>query len=144
MEVNGNYVNCHRMEGSFYREDSTRVPVGNLQVYRGDTAKLRIMIKDELGDPVDLTGAFIRFSVKYEEFCEDYVFYAQSDQGTVINVLNAEEGLVEIKIPHTETETWDIWPYWFDVEVTTNPDTEDAHRQTVIKGRVEIVPDITI
>jgi hypothetical protein len=139
MNMSGKFINCHRMRGSFYREDTTRIPVGSLQAYRGDSITLSVSIKDELEDAADLTNAFIRFGMKYEEYCDDLYFSARSDQGNVINILNPTKGLIEIKIPYTETENWDVWPYWFDIEVTT----EDNHRQTVIKGRIDILPDIT-
>jgi len=154
----GKFVNCNRVEGTYYQEppasddpvlpgqaDTTTQDDSLIRVYRGDTFCLRVTVLDELGETVDLTNSLIRITFKREQWCENYVFQARSDQGQEITFVNAEEGVFDLLVRYKDTSEWEVgWPYWFDVEITKNPNSEDAFRQTVLKKRIEILQDITV
>ncbi len=137
--LRGFFINYERFQGIMSRGDAVNLPISTTQVFRGDSLSLRIQVLDEFQQPQDITDALIRFTMKYEEYCDEAFYSLRSDQGQEITILNAKQGLFDINIPYTATETWDIgWPYWFDVEITVG-----NKRQTIVKSRIEVLPDIS-
>ncbi len=145
--LTGGAGNCFRLDGLVSTGPlSSRDAPGSrakdsIQIYRGDSLKIRMEIKDEFNQPVDISDTLIKVSFKYEEYCLEYKYYLRSDQGQNIEVLNAPEGLFDINIPYTDTEEWGVgWPLWYDVEITW-PDAKI--RKTVKKARIEVLQDIS-
>ena len=146
--LTGSFGNCIRLTGAagtgplLSSSDPGSRTKDSIQVYRGDSLKLRMEIVDEFGESVDLTDAEIRFSMKCEQYCQEYVYSLNTETGgEEIKILNTEEGLFDIYIPYTETENWTVgWPLWYDVEITW---PEAGIRKTVKRARIEVLQDIT-
>ena len=99
-----------------------------IEVYGGDSAHFLLTVKDDAGDIVDLTNAFISFTVKEHIGDVDYLFRKTTDEPLEIELTAPKAGEAKIKLTGLETEHLDCKSYLYDVRVVL----EDGFRQTVI------------
>lgn len=92
--------------------------VNSVTIIRGSSKTYALSVKDSSGNPVNLTGARIIFSMK-EGFCnESAIIRKDSNNGiTEIEITDPLAGMAEIKILPSDTTTLDVGEYLFDVWV---------------------------
>jgi hypothetical protein len=93
-------------------------PKNAISIIRGQSKTYALAVTDKNGDPVDLTGSRVIFSVKTSFCAEDALIRKDSNNGTTeIEITNALGGLADIKIVPSDTNTLDATEYIFDVWV---------------------------
>jgi hypothetical protein len=80
---------------------------GNIYLKQGDSDVLEFSFADDTGNPVNITGTTLYFSVKSSVDDVDYFF-----QRIVTNHINAENGLTEVQINSSNTNT--TGSYFYD------------------------------
>jgi hypothetical protein len=92
------------------------LPENAVSVTRGTSKTLVLTVKDKEGDPVNLTGATIYFSVKRDE--EDVgnpLIQKISTNSTEIEIPNPTDGIAKIYLQPSDTQNFDVTQYKFDV-----------------------------
>ena len=98
-------------------------------VYGGDSATLLLEVVDEKDEVVDLTGAFIAFTVKAFIDDTEHLTRKTTDDPAEIEITAPKAGEAKIKLTGLETENEDCKDYLYDVRV----ELSDGFRQTVIE-----------
>lgn len=122
-----------------------------LGMRRGDNKTLVGVIRDSGGNPVDITGYTIKFSMikssadlftmnKTME-AVDYVIQKTTAIATEVNITDAAAGEYKIYLLPADTQEENIDMYWCDVEVTTTDATPEVY--TVNFEEFEVFGDIT-
>lgn len=93
-------------------------PKNSLRMIRGTSKTFTLAVKDEEGNPVNLTGARVIFSVK-KTICEDYCLLQKDSAHGVseVDITEPKAGLAEIYLTPGDTQTWGTGEYVFDVWV---------------------------
>jgi len=108
------------------------------EIYRGDDYAFRVIIKDETGTPVDITGWEFMATMKID--------FTKGDEEAPVKVnigpmsgTGAEQGVCFLVLPHEQTQNL-LAPsvYFFDLQRVFN-----GIVTTVIKGRVRVHEDIS-
>ena len=90
-----------------------------LEIVRGTSKTLDVTVLDEDGDPFDLTGATIWFTVKKVISDEFAVIQKKSDVPAEIVITDARAGTCEIYLLPDDTRLLDVREYVFDIWVVT-------------------------
>ena len=98
----------------------------NWKIYKGDTAKLTIIMQDELGNDINLDGYTFTGQIK-----------AQPDDTVAIQELAIVAGTTVLSIDILDTETLPKISY-FDVQSINN-----GVIWTVLKGTINVEQDVT-
>lgn len=106
----------------------------NLQIVRGDDKVYSIQFKDDLENPIDITGWTVFFTVKREFKDTDTNALIKKTITTHTDALN---GITEIKLIPTDTN-W-VGNFYFDIQVKK----VDNSIHTVMIGTVEFIKDVT-
>lgn len=108
------------------------------EMYRGDDYAFRVIIKDETGTPVDITGWEFMATMKIDFTKGDETAPVKVNIGPMSGS-DAEQGVCLLVLPSDQTKDL-IAPamYFFDLQRVFN-----GIVTTVIKGRVRIHEDIT-
>lgn len=133
MPSNSFFVDCRPL-------DSLR-KTQNLEVYRGDSMVLDIVVTED-GEPRDLTGGFFWFTVKTNVNDTDGNAHIIKTLGNGIEVLNASLGQLRItvdpddtlNIPIVEAKSF-LWDLQFQDSTGTIV--------TIFKGRLKVKPEVT-
>jgi hypothetical protein len=114
------------------------------EMFRGDSRDQPFAIKYKSnGNPVNLTGAQVRFTVRQNEDDVDFAFQyknlAAGGSATQIEMTDAVNGQFTVHINSTDTaQVQGNQRYWYDVEIILAGKTT-----TVVKDRVLFKQDIT-
>jgi hypothetical protein len=92
---------------------------GDIRLKQGDSDVLEFSFTDESGNPINITGATLYFSVKSSVNDTDYFF-----QKIVTNHTNASEGLTQIEITSEDTNI--AGSYLYDCEIVFADGTRDS------------------
>lgn len=92
----------------------------DLRIIRGQTKTYRVVVTDENGDLVDLTGSTLYFRVKKLIADATYVIDKDSDTAGEIDFLlpqsgNDNKGRADVKLVHNDTKSLDPGVYTYDV-----------------------------
>lgn len=107
------------------------------QIVRGDTFSIKLNVVDKNGDPVDLTGRSIYFTMKQSLNEPDQ--NAAVRYSEVISDPEATDGKAVIHILPQYTSTLNATKYWYDIQLVTNQ--QKVH--TLKRGRIEVILDVT-
>lgn len=89
-----------------------------VQIYRGQSKTLEVVVKDDSCNPVDLTGATVFFSVKMNSTDPTALITKSSTDSTQILILTPTiNGIAQIFIKPLDTQYLEIDTYIFDVWV---------------------------
>lgn len=91
------------------------MPQSGLDLYRGSSRTMDLAVVDENGDPQDLTGSKLFFTVKLHETDELSLIQKTSDASDEIEIVSALEGLARVYIVPDDTKTLMPREYVFDV-----------------------------
>lgn len=92
---------------------------GDISLKTGDSDTLEFMFTDEIGAPINITGASLIFSVKNSLDASEYFF-----QKIVTTHTNEINGLTEISITSNETNTPGL--YFYDCVLVLADGTRDS------------------
>ena len=115
----------------------------DVEIYRGDNRTFKVTVKDGDGNAVNITGASIIFSVKEKIGDTGYNFQKKNTAAgggdSQIKITDAVNGIYEVYIVPTDTQTLDIGNYEYDSELTT----ATSKVYTVVRGELNIMDEIT-
>ena len=103
---------------------------------RGDTKPITLKFKDKDGNPVDITGATIWFTVKKSPADDDSLAVIQKEITTHINPTG---GISSFTIEHLDTNNLELISYYYDIQLVD----AGGNVTTVIYGKFKLLPDIT-
>lgn len=108
---------------------------------RGVSKTLTLTVVNLSGDPVDLTGASVYFTVKREIFDRVPVITKTTSNVAEVAITNPKGGIASIYIDPADTQNLDIHPFVFDVWVVL----PSGKRYCVVKEAVlDIQPSVTV
>jgi hypothetical protein len=91
----------------------------SISMYRGTSKILSLTVTDSSGDPYDLTGATIWFSLKKKVSDSVPLIQKRSDNPAQAAITSAKGGLAEVYLIPSDTYDLDVRDYVFDVWVVT-------------------------
>jgi hypothetical protein len=91
------------------------LPENSLEVIRGTSKTLELVITDESGGVVDLTGARIVFSVKTSPGDPLPLIQKTTDHVAQVEITLPREGKARIYLQPSDTQTLEALQYVFDV-----------------------------
>jgi len=102
---------------------------------RGDTKVIKLKLKDNQGNPINLTGAKIWFTMKQNLMQDDSEAAVQKE---ITNHTNAAQGESQIVLTHDDTNNLS-GTYYYDIQLV------DANNNvtTLIFGKLNVLPDVT-
>lgn len=91
--------------------------MARLEIHKGRDKAFSLTVKDQDGNPVNLTGSTIRFTVK--EFLTDTDANAKISKysGEGISIDNGPLGMCTVSIIPTDTQTLAVKDYYWDLQV---------------------------
>ena len=109
----------------------------DLILYRGDTKTITVTLKDNEGDPVDITGDTIYFTIKtsIDDVVDDSTALVKKDITTHSDPTN---GVSVIQLSPTDTN---IKPgnYFFDIQIKR----VSGQVITLINDKIRVLGDVT-
>lgn len=103
-------------------------PTAPVSIYKGDSVKLDMNVRDKNKKPVSLAGAFIIFTLKMTLSDPTPTIVKASSTSTEVLITDEAGGLASIFIPGVETDTLTCRKYIYDVRGTLG----DGSRHTFI------------
>lgn len=112
------------------------------EIIRGDGRKYEIIVTDDDGDVVNISGAKIWFTVKkgYEDTDANAIFQLDSDTVTEIEITDAVAGKAVIYIKASDTSGLAIRSYFFDIQIVET----GREPRTLIIGMLIVRVDVTL
>ena len=104
-------------------------------LHRGDTDKYLLTFQDKPGNPVDITGTTIWFTIKVNCTFDDINASLQKKITTHTDALN---GKSEIDLTHDDTNNLSPGIYYYDIQLVDGDEVT-----TVLYGNIRILPDVT-
>jgi len=105
--------------------------------YRGDTQVYTLTIKDKDGNPIDLTGSTIFFTMKENLTLPDDSAALQVIVKTHTDPTN---GITKITVPATDTSNLKGgYTYFYDFQLVD----ANSNVKTLLAGKVKVLPDVT-
>jgi hypothetical protein len=92
-------------------------PANAVVIYRGTSKTLELTVTDASGNPVDLTGSTIYFTVKKCIEEQEVLFQKRSTDPLQIEITQPKAGKAKIYIQPIDTSSLEIRSYKFDVLV---------------------------
>lgn len=116
-----------------------------IKMFKGDNRDLEVTLSWPNGDPVDLTDAEVRFTVK--EKLKDpqsaaKIYKANQKAGggdDEIKVINAAGGRLDVYLVPTDTDNIDPATYQWDIEVILST----GKKITAVRDRITLKDDVT-
>lgn len=117
-------------------------PRNAVKIIRGVSKTFELTVKDEAGDPVDLTSGRVLFSVKTDLQDLHAIIQKDSDAGAAqVELTEPKAGKAQIKLDPSDTNTLDVREYVFDVWVILS----NGKRHAVIPPSIfEIQAGVTV
>lgn len=106
-----------------------------LQMIRGDTTDYTLSFKDSNGNPIDISGWKICFTVKPSTFLGDERAIIKKD----IEITDGQTGVVTIRINPSDTENVKPGEYIYDFQITL----PSGEVYTILLGEFEVIGDVT-
>lgn len=109
----------------------------NFSMYSGDTRRVRVTVVDTNGDPVDLTGSSITWSLSSDSTAtgSQAITYTLSDNVALIDAVN---GIFEVTIVPAATASITGDKRYHEAELTES----DGTVTTVMTGTITIKDDL--
>lgn len=109
----------------------------NLIINKGLTFKETVEIKNDLGEPEDLTGSTFLLQIRDYSFSEDYRISATDSNGLI--QVSPLLGVVNIKLTPTETDKLIMSQGYYDL-IQTNVSLEKIK---IIGGTVSVITTVS-
>ena len=114
------------------------VPFENLDLFADNDRKIRVFIKDNNLDIIDLTGASAVFTVKEKKSSPSATFTKSTTVPAEGTIGAADEGEIFFFILPADTVSLDIRQYVYDVKVTLS----DSTVFTVLEGILNLLQPV--
>ena len=88
----------------------------DITVDKGSTYQETYTIKDEAGDPVDLSSYTGEMDIRISSFSSDTLYQIDTTTGNMI--LGGAAGTIAITMPESVTSTWTATTYTYDLKLT--------------------------
>lgn len=109
-----------------------------IDIIKRDDSAFQLTFTDINGDPIDLTGGIVFFTVKKHKIdTDDDALIVKDIEAADID--NPEDGIVILTLSAEETDI-PVGDYYFDVQLKTNEDKISS----TYAGRFLVAQDITI
>jgi hypothetical protein len=107
------------------------------EIVRGDDHAIRLTIKDDLGNPIPITGWAFSVTLKLHSEISDDDAPVKVDTGALDDT-DAANGIVNILLPSSQTQNLLPTTYLFDIQ-------REAYDTviTVLVGDVDVIADAT-
>jgi len=112
------------------------VTTGLKDLIRGDTKFINIELKDKDGNPIDLTGSTIWFTLKENIKDPDT---AAAIQKVITNHTDPTNGKTRIVLESSDTQDLQLGSYHYDIQLVDN----GGNVTTVLIGRLKVLADVT-
>ena len=109
-----------------------------IYMFRGDSRTLAITVTDSADQPIDLTGAIARFTVR-KAIDKEVLISKSSADPAQIDIIDPTNGKLEIYIVPNDTKTLKPGGYVFDVEITLS----NGKVYTVVFGNFIVKGDVS-
>jgi len=106
----------------------------DLNITQGSSFEISIIVDDDNGDPINLTGHTSYGRVKFRYGDADPIFYL----APTIPSATVSEGIVKIALTHAETATFPVFQGVYEVEVVKG----DFGLKTIY-GLINVIPQVT-
>ena len=113
--------------------------VQEFKMFKGDHKTFELQVKDQDGNPIDLSGATIRMTVKKHATDETAVISKTSNNASEISITDPANGIAEIYLVPSDTRNLDAGKYIFDIEITTAA----GKVYTVLLANLTLVEDVS-
>ncbi|MFQ5647323.1 MAG: BppU family phage baseplate upper protein [bacterium] len=110
-----------------------------INLYRGDDRTLEISVTDSQGQPVDLTGSSLKFSVKQSSSDVAYLVQKSSDFSSEISITDPIGGVFQIYLVPGDSNGLTPGAYQYDIELTSSA----GKIYTVLRSELTVMDDIT-
>lgn len=90
-------------------------PENGIAIYKGASKTLKLSVVDAAGKPVAINGALIIFTIKRDIKDPQPLLQKKSTDATQVLITAPDVGLAEIYLLPSDTQTWDVRVYTFDV-----------------------------
>lgn len=107
----------------------------NVEIYAGNDVKLDISLTDSVNDPVDLTGAIVRWALASAYDPGLALVTKSSLVSGQVTITDAASGLVQVNLTSMDTASLGGQPYVHEAEII---DTINA-KMTVLTGTMTII-----
>lgn len=112
------------------------------KIPRGDGRDYQIIVTDEDGSVVDISGAKLWFTLKESLTDSDAnaEFQLTTDDASEISISDPDNGVADIFIKNIHTSELSIKSYFIDVQI------KEVGRElrTLVLGTMDIIPDVTL
>jgi len=108
----------------------------NFNVFRGDTFKKTLKFTDENGNPIDITGWTVYFTVKKPAYVPDDSDDSEALKQIIINVASGTSGVCTIS-----WENVDISPFEYAYDIQIKKATGEV--LTMLYGKFIVEADVT-
>jgi len=114
--------------------------MSDFEIFRGDDKTLEVVVKDQDGNVVDITGSSIRCTVKEHETDPDTEakISKSSDTPSEITLTDPTQGKFEVYFVPTDTDNL-LGDYVYDIQIETSA----GKKYTVLKGFFKVKMDVT-
>jgi len=121
---------------------SIQGPENLIEIYRGASKTYELEVVDGEEHAVDLTGARIVFSVKCDLSDPTPLIQKDTNGGpTQIDITHPLEGIAEIKLLPSDTQTMDAGEYIFDVWVVLASGTRGP---VILPSPFKVIAGVTV
>ena len=109
--------------------------MATVRLIRGDTWRRSWIIKDKVGQPIDLTGASARLQVRGK--WNTVLAYARMDNGMI--TVDPLQGRIDMVVPASITKDFPVASHRFDLELTF----ADGTVWTIEQSTLYVIEDVT-
>jgi hypothetical protein len=110
------------------------IPI-NLQIEKGTDFFAIFTLRDEYGEFINLNAHNVAAA-----FSNSYI--SSNKQNFIINVIDAAQGTIEIKLTALQTSVLKLQRYVYDI-VVTSPVNLGGKKTRVVQGVIEVSPGVT-
>ncbi len=90
-------------------------PENGITIFKGASKTLKLSVVDAAGKPVAINGALIIFTIKRDIKDPQPLLQKKSTNGAEVLITAPDVGHAEIYLLPSDTQTWDVRTYTFDV-----------------------------
>jgi hypothetical protein len=111
--------------------------MADFDLFAGDTQTLEITVVDELGQPLDITGATVRWWASSSPYVRPPAI--KKETGSGVTLVDAAHGRFNVELAAADTEALRAGPVYYEVEID-----DDGRVNTVLSGAFNVKPALIV